>query len=157
GVRVPTFPSPTFRLCAGTGSITLTLTNLLGQSVTQGMGSPDDSAIRCGVPNFPTHEGAKMFSRSRCQTVAVLAVGTGVGSLAASGKFDSLLNAESKPAATTQSAGPCPEEGCCATTDRTAALAAINAHNQKVSANLQKDGKKPNILVIWGDDIGQSN
>ena len=26
---------------------------------------------------------------------------------------------------------------------------AVNAHNQKVSANLQKDGKKPNILVIW--------
>ena len=30
-------------------------------------------------------------------------------------------------------------------------------HNQKVSATLQKDGKKPNILVIWGDDIGVHN
>ena len=30
-------------------------------------------------------------------------------------------------------------------------------HNEKVSANLPKDGKKPNILVIWGDDIGTTN
>ncbi|MDX1964418.1 MAG: arylsulfatase [Pirellulales bacterium] len=29
--------------------------------------------------------------------------------------------------------------------------------NQQVTANLQASGKKPNILVIWGDDIGTWN
>jgi arylsulfatase len=51
----------------------------------------------------------------------------------------------------------CPTGDCCAGADKSAALAAINAHNAKVSALARKDGKKPNILVIWGDDIGQSN
>jgi arylsulfatase len=35
--------------------------------------------------------------------------------------------------------------------------AAVAIHNQQVVAQAQKDGKKPNICVIWGDDIGQSN
>lgn len=34
---------------------------------------------------------------------------------------------------------------------------ALAAHNDKVSVNAQKDGRKPNILVIWGDDIGWQN
>ncbi len=37
------------------------------------------------------------------------------------------------------------------------ALAAINAHNENVAATAQKQSKKPNICIIWGDDIGQSN
>ncbi len=46
-------------------------------------------------------------------------------------------------------------QGCC---DPTAtSLAALHAHNVKVRANLQKEGKKPNILIIWGDDIGVHN
>ncbi|MFO0798501.1 MAG: arylsulfatase [Gemmataceae bacterium] len=43
----------------------------------------------------------------------------------------------------------------CAPADPVAAAVAI--HNQQVVAQAQKDGKKPNICVIWGDDIGQSN
>jgi arylsulfatase A-like enzyme len=52
----------------------------------------------------------------------------------------------------------CPTAGgdCCNSPDRAAALAVISAHNAKVSANAQ-DGKKPNILIIWGDDIGWFN
>ncbi|MBA4064258.1 MAG: arylsulfatase [Isosphaera sp.] len=52
---------------------------------------------------------------------------------------------EARPAA--------PPAGDCGTGDR----AAVAAHNARVSANLQKDGKKPNICIIWGDDVGQSN
>jgi len=37
------------------------------------------------------------------------------------------------------------------------ALTAINAHNAKVTAVAEKDGKKPNIVVIMGDDIGMWN
>lgn len=35
--------------------------------------------------------------------------------------------------------------------------AAVDKHNQTVFTALQGTGKKPNILCIWGDDIGQSN
>ena len=34
---------------------------------------------------------------------------------------------------------------------------ALASHNQLVAASLAQPGKKPNICVIWGDDIGQSN
>ena len=37
------------------------------------------------------------------------------------------------------------------------AFAALAAQNQKVSATPQRDGRKPNILVIMGDDIGWFN
>ena len=33
----------------------------------------------------------------------------------------------------------------------------IAAHNLAVAATAQARGKKPNILVIWGDDVGISN
>ncbi|NDG51115.1 MAG: arylsulfatase, partial [Rhodospirillales bacterium] len=34
---------------------------------------------------------------------------------------------------------------------------ALAQHNQHVSATVAAQGKKPNIVVIWGDDIGQFN
>ncbi|VTR91250.1 arylsulfatase : Uncharacterized protein OS=Bradyrhizobium japonicum SEMIA 5079 GN=BJS_03493 PE=4 SV=1: Sulfatase [Gemmata massiliana] len=93
-----------------------------------------------------------MFRASNFALVIALAVGAVSGWAGASGKFDSLLRAEPKTTNATTEA--CAEGGCCASLDKAAALTAINAHNAKVSANLQKDGKKPNILVIFGDDIG---
>jgi arylsulfatase len=36
-------------------------------------------------------------------------------------------------------------------------MLAVAAHNQLVAAALVQTGKKPNICIIWGDDIGQSN
>jgi arylsulfatase A-like enzyme len=35
--------------------------------------------------------------------------------------------------------------------------ALLAAHNQKVAAQVKADGKKPNIVVIWGDDVGFTN
>lgn len=94
-----------------------------------------------------------MLRRLNLPVLVAPTVGTVVGWAAASGGLDSLLKAEQK------SAGPttCPPGGSCENADRAAAVAALAAHNETVSANLQKDGKKPNILVIFGDDIGQSN
>lgn len=47
--------------------------------------------------------------------------------------------------------------GCCASgLSRTDQLA-VAAHNELVAASLAQSGKKPNICIIWGDDIGQSN
>jgi hypothetical protein len=35
--------------------------------------------------------------------------------------------------------------------------ATIAAHNQLVAATAAQTGRKPNICIIWGDDVGQSN
>ena len=37
------------------------------------------------------------------------------------------------------------------------AKAVLAAHNLTVATKVQADGKKPNILCIWGDDIGTWN
>ncbi|QJW98569.1 arylsulfatase [Frigoriglobus tundricola] len=97
-----------------------------------------------------------MFTGSRIQTALVLAVGLTAGYAAASGRFNSFASTGAAPAgAADPTAGPA-AGGCCAGADP-AALAAVAAHNAKVAAAAQKDGKKPNVCVIWGDDIGQSN
>src|SRR5262245_32529737 len=83
-----------------------------------------------------------------------LTVGAVGGWAGASGKFDSLLSAGPKPTEEVSTRCSLANGDCCATSGRSAALAALSEHNAKVSANLQKDGKKPNILVIMGDDIG---
>ena len=36
-------------------------------------------------------------------------------------------------------------------------LAALETHNRAVEAKAAQTGEKPNILCIWGDDIGQAN
>lgn len=89
-------------------------------------------------------------------TAALVAAAAALGWLAASGH----LNWPPKAAAAPDLASPPPAarpladpEPCGAATGP----AALAAHNQRVSAELQKDGKKPNILVVWGDDIGQFN
>jgi len=57
------------------------------------------------------------------------------------------------PASTPSATAPaCCEEGL----SRSDELALLN-HNQLVAASLAQSGKKPNICIIWGDDIGQSN
>jgi arylsulfatase len=100
-----------------------------------------------------------VFRKSNLPALATLVVGVALGWAGASGQFDSPLRAEQKTGtAAAEPAAPC-QAGvkCCQNPDRAAALAAVTAHNTKVSARLQKDGKKPNILVIFGDDIGQTN
>ena len=104
-------------------------------------------------------------------TVAVLTAGAMLGYLAASGA--------PRPAARAETARPvsgivvvptanalATKAPCCdAKLDRTLALAdqvadangAVAAHNLAVAATAQAGGKKPNILVIWGDDIGYWN
>ena len=106
-------------------------------------------------------------------TVAVLTAGAALGYLAASAGPQPSVQAETArtvngivavPTAnvlTTQT--PC----CDAKLDRKSALAdsfeladasaAVAAHNLAVAATAQATGKKPNILVIWGDDIGYWN
>src|SRR5262245_39636610 len=96
-----------------------------------------------------------MLRSSRLVPLLTLVVGGLGGWAAASGRLDSMLRAESRltepsaPAVACSTAG-----GCCDSADKAAILASIASHNEKVAANRQKDGKKPNIVVIMGDDIG---
>src|SRR6188472_3885424 len=85
-----------------------------------------------------------MFRMSNLTFLIAVAVGAAGGWAGASGRLDSLLKAVQKPATETTNA-VCPLSGseCCNSPDKTAALAVLANHNRKVSANLQKDGKKP--------------
>ncbi len=80
----------------------------------------------------------------------MLALGIAIGYLAASGHLARLLS----NAVLAQSAAspPEPERG----TPPPNLLAALAVHNAAVATQAQP-GKKPNICIIWGDDIGQSN
>ena len=51
---------------------------------------------------------------------------------------------------------PSPESCCSKGLSRSDQLA-LASHNQLVAATLGQAGKKPNILVLWGDDIGVHN
>jgi hypothetical protein len=92
--------------------------------------------------------------------LVALAIGGLGGWLAASGWFVPVVRAEPQP--TRQ---PAPElttcsvaiGDCCGSEGRVSALARVEAHNAKVSANLTQAGKKPNIMFIMGDDIGMWN
>ncbi len=49
------------------------------------------------------------------------------------------------------------QTSCCEKSSRDENLLALANHNLAVAAVAQASGKKPNICIIWGDDIGQSN
>jgi arylsulfatase len=85
--------------------------------------------------------------------VAVLAVGAALGYAATSGRLDLGGRAGAAPEA---SANPAPAAPCCDGIAR-AAVAAVAAHNRTVAINARQEGKKPNILMIMGDDIGWFN
>src|SRR5204863_4471392 len=47
---------------------------------------------------------------------------------------------------------------CCqGSATKASALARLGTHNEAHADKAAKDGKKPNILVLWGDDIGYWN
>jgi arylsulfatase len=87
--------------------------------------------------------------------VLTLLVGALGGWAVASGRLDTKLWAESTPPE--PSAGGPAAGGCCDAVDRATLVAAVRDHNTKVAARFQKDGKKPNIMFIMGDDIGVWN
>lgn len=97
------------------------------------------------------------------QTVAVIAVGAWLGFCAAAGPAASVRAAAGIPeTVATQSANEKAPAGCCALPagDRLAFADQIAQANAETLAQVEKAtkaGKKPNIVIIWGDDVGQSN
>ena len=99
------------------------------------------------------------------QTFGVLAVGTLLGVFTASEEPKNVVRADvgqasvvTKPAASSEVLEPACSHG---KLDRTLAfadeVAALNANALAQAEKAAKAGKKPNIVIIWGDDIGQSN
>ena len=103
--------------------------------------------------------------------MAVLTAGAMLGYLAASSAPRTAARAETAQpvssivALPTATVPATPAPCCDAKLNRTLALTdqvadantAVAAHNLAVAATAQATGKKPNILIIWGDDIGYWN
>jgi hypothetical protein len=90
----------------------------------------------------------------------VLLVGLLAGYAAASGQFNPFQKADARPneqpSAPNGAAGElAPARGRADDAGKGDALLA--AHNRAVKEKSAESGKKPNILVLWGDDIGYWN
>ena len=100
------------------------------------------------------------MKQSISQTLLLVGVGAGLGYLAAVGQFDAPRSALacSEPRSTSPHASATTEGKSCSSerATRSDLLAATTAVLPGSTAAAQ-GGKKPNIVIIWGDDIGQSN
>jgi arylsulfatase A-like enzyme len=90
------------------------------------------------------------MKRSGLYTAAVLAVGAALGWAVASGQF-----AFSTTAGAADKDKPTPSETKPTAADKATVLTSTTTQETKKAET--KSGKKPNILCIWGDDIGTWN
>ncbi len=105
-----------------------------------------------------------MFRRSHFSSIVMMMVGGLLGSAGASGRLNPVPESSANAASGGVSAlrpseiGAlgAPKVGSCEEAKREELLA-LATHNESVQGNASQAGKKPNILVIWGDDIGISN
>src|SRR5262249_42771973 len=97
---------------------------------------------------------------------ATLAIGAVLGFVAASGRVNPFQAADAapkssgapqtehlQPTASSASSALCCIEGAC----RDSFLVNADVPNRVADAAKKQNGKKPNILIIWGDDIGWFN
>ncbi len=99
-----------------------------------------------------------MMKSKTAQWVFVLGLGATLGYAAASGRLDASrpLQADTPGASIPVKREAGPEVlPCCARAPGRSAILAATATTTVPPASRQ--GQKPNIVVIWGDDIGQSN
>jgi arylsulfatase A-like enzyme len=99
-----------------------------------------------------------MFKRSYLAAIGLVALGGLLGYAAASGKLNPFQRAEAAPPgerAATQSAD---KENCCADgLDKASLLVKAETRGSGTTQKADPTGKKPNIVVIMGDDIGWFN
>jgi arylsulfatase len=105
-----------------------------------------------------------MFRAFHISAVVAIAIGSLFGYTAASSTLKSNRNSSNRADAALASRplaiepvrmSRAPPAACCEIVH--GELLALAQQNQKVAAASQKSGKKPNICIIWGDDVGQSN
>ena len=101
------------------------------------------------------------MKQSISQTLLLVGVGAGLGYLAAVGQFDAPRSALacSEPRSTSPHASATTEGKSCSSerATRSDLLALATTAVLPGSTAAAQGGKKPNIVIIWGDDIGQSN
>jgi len=96
-----------------------------------------------------------MFKRSNLTAIGLVAVGALLGYAAASGHLSPNRAASAAPPdspAASRPAEPAPAEPACCQEGLPRGVQLVRAGQKDAPAG--KDGKKPNILVIFGDDIG---
>ncbi len=110
-----------------------------------------------------------MLNNCKLHAIAILAIGGLLGYVAASGNLDAFRKATAEPSKSTmgrisnrsyQESSPVKggDTLCCSEGSIRGQLVVMADPKPKpVPANTQANGKKPNILVIWGDDIGEFN
>jgi arylsulfatase len=102
-----------------------------------------------------------MMRNGYVKTAAVLAVGAALGYLTAEGKLNPFSAASVKQPPreapnVKPSEPPALAPDCCAAPNKVQMLTPPTP-NQHFVNQQRNSGKKPNIVIIWGDDIGQSN
>ncbi len=97
-----------------------------------------------------------MLKRVPLRTFVLVAFGTMLGYAAATvGGGASPRPASASPVVADGEATPLP--ACCQEGSDKGTLLALAEHNEAIATSAAQAGKKPNILVIFGDDIGQTN
>src|SRR6516164_1809544 len=102
-----------------------------------------------------------MMRNGYVKTAAVLAVGAALGYLTAEGKLNPFSAASVKQPPreapnVKPSEPPALAPDCCAAPNKVQMLTPPTPNQHFV--NQQRNScKKPNMVIIWGDDIGQSN
>jgi arylsulfatase A-like enzyme len=104
-----------------------------------------------------------MKTRTFSTTAASIAIGALLGWLAANCRLSPIQRAEAAPPTTQTEVRPAvasaseDKPGCCPKGSPNGLLLAMAAPERTASTQPDRSDKKPNILVIMGDDIGQTN
>ena len=104
-----------------------------------------------------------MKTRPFSSTAASIAIGALLGWLAANCRLSPIQRAEAAPPTTQMEVRPAvasaseDKPGCCPKGSPNGLLLAMAAPERSANTQPDRSDKKPNILVIFGDDIGQTN
>ncbi len=103
-----------------------------------------------------------MVKNTKVQMLVVLLAGALAGYAAASGRLNPFQRGEAapphEPSTTEKTKAAQPDEpACCSESTGKSKLLALADRNLRTATNAQANGKKPNIVVIMGDDVGWFN
>jgi arylsulfatase A-like enzyme len=101
---------------------------------------------------------SSLFSKTLCTALFGAALGYVAASTQSTIPSSAAVASESSPAKADEATpAASASEACCANNLSKADQLALAKHNRFVSTTAAQAGKKPNIIVLWGDDIGVHN